>query len=120
MDNKLVCSANHCVHNMNNACGAAKVQIKGGGTQTGDNTFCHTYAERSIKNYFAGMTNTNVVGGITQILSGHQVMDPQVACDATNCTYNSNYMCGAQELKINGPSATVEQQTECQTFRPKH
>jgi len=120
MDNKLVCSANHCVHNMNNFCGAAKVQIKGGAALNGGNTFCDTYAHRSMKNYVTEMTNMNILGGITQIFSGHQAIEPQVACDAINCTYNSNHMCSAQELKINGPGAQAEQQTECQTFRPKY
>lgn len=118
MDNKLKCDATTCVHNFNHLCGASTIQVKGGNTTDGNNTFCSTYAIKSTGNYISELGNVNLTGSVSQLFSDNQVMEPKITCNAINCKYNSNEICTAGELKIMGPSSSAPQQTECKTFHP--
>ena len=66
MDNKLKCDAVSCVHNLSHLCGAAAIEVHGGDTQVGQDTFCSTYAHRSLVNYVTEATNMNIGGAIAQ------------------------------------------------------
>jgi len=43
-------------------------------------------------------------------------MSPKIKCDAVNCRYNSNRICDANFVQIQGASATNSAGTECNTF----
>jgi hypothetical protein len=119
MDNKLKCDAKTCAHNFNELCDASVIHVNGGNTHSGDNTFCDTYAVRSVGNYAAGLNNVNVAGSFAQAFTNKLVMDPKVYCTAMNCVYNENQVCDAAMLKIVGPDSTIPEQTECNTFYPQ-
>ncbi len=119
MDNKLKCDATTCVHNVSHLCGAAAITVHGGDTEVGQDTFCSTYAHRGLANYVTGAANMNIGGGLAQMVSSEDVMDPKVNCTAVNCVYNAQEVCHAGELRIEGETSEAAEQTVCETFKPR-
>jgi len=104
---------------MNKLCSAERIQVAGGDTMGSRFTYCSTFRPRSFTNYLSEIRNINLNGAVRQLFSDRQVMDPQVACNAVNCIYNDNQVCGAEHLKIVSEVAETTEQTECQTFTPR-
>ncbi|WP_425801931.1 DUF1540 domain-containing protein [Desulfitobacterium sp. Sab5] len=115
---KLKCNAANCLYNYNTICSADEIKVQGGGTTSGDATFCGTFSTRGLGNYVSSITNMNYGGAAKQLLSNNR-MEPHVLCDAVNCTYNSDQICNANGIEILNDVASAAEQTECQTFYPR-
>lgn len=46
-------------------------------------------------------------------------MDNKLKCNATNCLYNYNSLCGAEEIHVQGGQAMAGQNTFCGTFNTR-
>jgi len=117
MSPKLNCTADTCVNNINNLCSANTIKVDGNVASTSSETECETFSEKGFKNAVTNLTNMNFGGEIKQLLNSDSIeMSPKVKCEAANCKYNSNRICGAENVMINGPGASTSSATRCETF----
>lgn len=113
MVDSLLCDAKTCAYNTSRKCTAPAINIVGGTTKNGSDTFCATFTEDKEQAHSAGST---MVGDL-EVSSFNDA--PGVACNAVNCTYNDSNMCYASGVKILGQKDTTKGSTECETFRPE-
>lgn len=117
MRNPLSCNALNCVHNTSGLCSANKIEVEGMNASTSNETQCHTYAEKGIKNAFTNMVNMNVAGEIKQLINNKSVnMSPEIVCEAVSCRYNISNACSAPNVQVIGGAAHTSEGTECETF----
>lgn len=117
MNDKLNCSADKCVHNMNGLCGANNISITGTEAQSIAGTACDTFQEKGFKNAISNLGNMNITGGIKQMFNGTQVeMSPRIRCEAIHCVYNQGQMCNANFVQVTGPGANSSVAVKCSTF----
>ncbi|NMA68118.1 MAG: DUF1540 domain-containing protein, partial [Desulfitobacterium sp.] len=76
MSIQLKCDAVNCVYNRSHLCSAEKIEVQGGPTTSGDNTFCGTFASKSIGNFVSSLGNMNYSEALKQTISSEPVMDP--------------------------------------------
>lgn len=118
MSGQLSCSAINCVHNMSGLCSANTIHVLGSGAFTSSQTMCNTFAEKGLKNAIANIGNMNIVGEIKQVFTKESIeMSPAIKCEAINCLYNSNRICSADHVQIQGLDANGSEGTDCETFR---
>ncbi|MBC8061551.1 MAG: DUF1540 domain-containing protein [Clostridiaceae bacterium] len=117
MSGKLNCSAESCVHNMSGLCSANTIFIEGNEARTSRSTDCKTFAQKGFINAVTNVVNSNVPGEIRQFVNQDEVvMSPSIKCEAVNCTYNVDQICGASNVAIYGPGAKSSNGTQCETF----
>lgn len=117
MNGPLTCGAQSCVHNMSGLCSANVIHVHGASAHSSEYTNCGTFAEKGVKNAITNMFNMNVTGEVMQLFNSSSIaMSPKIKCDAVNCRYNSNRICDANFVQIQGASATNSAGTECNTF----
>lgn len=125
MPRSLHCEATDCLHNKDEKCYANVIQVNGGATNRGRDTYCNSYvasrdsytdSAESLKNslYEAGTIDTEFGNDIIAP-SGNA---PKVTCTAGKCVYNSRYYCYAKNLHVEAPRED-SMRCECRTFRPK-
>lgn len=118
MSVQLKCDAVNCLYNRSRLCSAETIQVQGGQTMGGEATYCGTFSSKSFGNFVSSLGNMNYSEAAKQIVSGEEVMDPKVLCNAVNCVYNSDKECHADSVQIQNEVSQTAEQTECQTFRP--
>ncbi len=117
MSGKLNCSAQECVHNLSGLCSANSIFIGGSQAHTSNTTKCDTFAKKGFVNAVINVTNMNIPGEIRQLVNKHSIqMSPKIKCEATNCNYNVDEICGASDVQIYGPGASGSGETQCETF----
>ena len=98
------CSVASCSYNKEGGCYAHEIKVAGTGAAQEDMTCCGSFL--SQQHY------SNIAGN-----SSDRKRNDKVACSATNCKYNSNYVCSKDEIQIGGSKdATIYTETECQSF----
>lgn len=63
-----------------------------------------------------GQTNINFA-------MGGDIDMPSIKCNVTECAYNSNVMCDAPMIQVNhsgSEESSTSEETQCDTFKPKH
>jgi len=113
MVESLLCDAKTCVYNAARKCTAPTINIVGGTTKNGSDTYCATFTEDRDQVF----SDKSTMIGDLEVSSFDDA--PSVSCNAVNCTYNDNNKCYAAGVKILGPKDTAIGSTECQTFRPE-
>lgn len=100
---KLVCSVDTCTHNSDHYCCKGKIQVDGKQAEMPSSTCCASFDEKKG----------------SHCRNSYETPDEklEVACDAANCIYNKNQVCGASNIGIAGSGAKKMEQTECATFR---
>lgn len=117
MSNKLNCTADTCVNNINNLCSANTIHVEGNIANTSSETECETFSEKGFRNAVTNLANMNFGGEIKQLLNSDSiVMSPKIKCEAINCQHNSARICNADNVTINGPGAATSSATLCETF----
>lgn len=118
MEGKLTCSAENCVHNINGFCNANSIEVEGEKSNSTSETQCKTFASKGVINSMSKVANTNLVGGFKQVFTNESVeMSPHINCEAYNCIYNTDRMCIAKNIQIDGESADTSRETQCETFK---
>jgi hypothetical protein len=120
----LHCDAEDCLHNVKEKCAANIIQVNGGATNKGEDTYCNSYI--NVHDDFDGQ---NAWSGSTL---GKSVLDtefgndmaaqteaPKITCTAGKCEYNHRYYCHANKVDIESPKEDGSMRCECRTFRPK-
>ncbi len=126
MDQSLHCDAQDCLHNVKEKCHANIIQVNGGATNKGDDTYCNTYI--GVRDNYEGKNAREWAGGY----SGSDRLDtefgndmaamtqaPKITCTAGKCEYNHRYYCQAKKVDIESPKEDGSMRCECRTFRPK-
>lgn len=122
MVESLFCDAMNCIYNSSKKCNAPTINVVGGTTRDGSDTYCATFTEEQ-DSYSSGQGNA-----VNSAAKGPQFTDdsqgvytdtPGVYCNATNCTYNDSNVCYAKGIRILGENETPVGSTECETFRPE-
>lgn len=115
---RLSCSAQSCINNINYLCSAKAIHIKGVDAYSSGGTKCSTYHISNFANATSNITNVNLYGAITQPFTSEITMSPEIACDAIKCIHNSKGYCFASDVLINGEYAESMNKVTCETFKP--
>lgn len=102
---ELKCKANTCCYNNEGNCCKGNIMVGGNHAVAIDNTCCESFSQRRGENY------RNAMERPSRTIS--------IDCEATNCTYNTNYRCCAQQVEIKGCGAAECGQTACTTFQER-
>ena len=101
---KLVCNVSNCGHNKSNLCCNEGIQVGGQQALSSSATCCDSFVEKS--------------GAFTNDFESAKA-SLSISCEAHNCTYNQIGACAAEAVSISGVSASVADQTQCNSFAPK-
>ena len=100
------CNVNNCSHNSSGTCCANSINVGGAGVSQAENTCCGSFLDKS---HYSDLTNSYNSSGVCETIT----------CNARNCKYNSNDVCTAKNVEINGNQANVYSETNCKTFELK-
>lgn len=100
---ELKCGAVTCMHNDNHYCCRGDIMVGGKRATKSEETFCDSFANEKRDAYTSALE--------------HPSRTISIDCEATQCSYNSNYKCVAKEVEIRGCSACDCRQTSCATFQ---
>lgn len=126
MKQLLHCEAGECLHNVKEKCNANIIQVNGGATNKGEDTYCNSYI--NTHDTFEGSHNQHLAGSFTGESTadtefGNDLMAatkaPKITCTAGKCEYNHQYYCHANKVDIESPREDGSMRCECRTFRPK-
>ena len=101
----LMCNVSTCEYNKSHLCCKNGITIGGDEAYTSEYTNCKSYEEKS-----GAFLNT--------VQSPNPSMD--VACEASSCAYNEQWMCKAEVVSVSGGPVSSSAKTECATFVPKY
>lgn len=97
------CKVTNCIHNQGCDCMAGVINVKGIHAQTVNETICNTFIEEG------GYSFDN----LAKYNNDENTKTETVKCSATNCKYNENQKCYADEVQIIAANAS------CGTFECK-
>lgn len=100
---ELKCTVETCIHNKQQYCDKNYIEVNGGDVAKykGD-TSCASFKDYALDNY------SNSTKGATLM--------SDISCDATTCMYNTNSMCAAGVVEVQGSNACHSGDTECASF----
>lgn len=102
---ELKCGVTNCVYNKSEYCSKGDIMVGGKEACHCDDTCCESFAESKGDSYKSALE--------------HPSKTISIDCEATNCTYNTNYKCYAEHVDIKGCGASNCRETACATFREK-
>ena len=103
---KLTCNVTNCINNEDRMCCRPNIKVDGAQAHDKQGTCCHSFGHRS----------DCVISGMT---ANSACEDTQIRCSAQDCAYNSNSVCSADRICVEGDGACDCNQTCCGTFRCK-
>ena len=113
----LNCKASKCVYNHSGSCNADYINISGKYSHISDETCCNTFKETTLKNTFSNINNVGIFNGVKQMFNSNITsLSPSVYCDASNCYYNKEGECVAENISVAGQKARTLDETNCETF----
>ncbi|WP_042275455.1 DUF1540 domain-containing protein [[Clostridium] dakarense] len=98
-NSNLNCSATSCAYNNGGGCFAGGINVDGRQATTTGNTTCASYIDKAS----AGFTNSSN--------AYDSVGTRDIRCKATNCKYNVDEACKAEQVHINN-----DKNASCETF----
>lgn len=125
---RVKCSVDQCTHNINgDYCSAAHVDVYNEAMSdsmagSSSQTQCKSFHNRKTVGDMVGSLHNVNVGGLMSgsFMDGKQVT-PEVACFVNSCTHwDSGNYCHASEIHVNGMNAGKNEDTDCETFKPKN
>lgn len=100
---ELKCGVENCGYNQENCCCKGDIMVGGQHACDCEDTCCESFSQRKGDSYTSSLF--------------HPSRTISIDCEATNCTYNSNYKCHADHVDIRGCGAADCKETECATFK---
>lgn len=104
---KINCDAINCSHNNDKICFANVVNIGGKNAKKDCDTCCGSFLDQN--NYGDLTNNVNDKGSQCSALT----------CNVVSCSYNSNNLCNADAIQVDGKGANLYTETFCSTFKQK-
>ena len=102
---KINCNVTNCSHNDERVCYANIINVSGGNAREETDTSCASFLDSLV--YSQLNNNVNV--------PGHSCS--AITCTVGSCDYNSNKLCKADSIKVNGNNANLYSETNCSTFK---
>ena len=100
---ELKCGVENCGYNQDYCCCKGDIMVGGQHACDCGDTCCESFSQRKEDSYTSSLF--------------HPSRTISIDCEATNCTYNSNYKCHADHVDIRGCGAADCKETECATFK---
>ena len=101
---RLICEAVNCGNNHEHLCCLDEIEVCGCDAQTRDCTCCGSFIE-------GRHATMSAFGDISASA------ETEIACEAEACVYNSDGMCSALNVEIDGSYAHRMDATLCRTFK---
>ena len=102
---KINCSVTNCSHNNENTCFANVINVGGKSAKKDCDTCCASFLDD--KHYDHLTSNINEKGNECTAIT----------CNVGTCTYNSNNLCNAESIDVNGKDVNLYSETNCSTFK---
>jgi hypothetical protein len=121
------CSVDQCTHYWRgDYCNAASIDIYNEETgqsmaSTSSETQCKSFHKRKTVGDMVGALHNINVGGLVSgpFIEGKQIT-PAVQCFVNTCTHwDSGNYCHASQIHVQGGNAAKNEDTDCETFKPK-
>ena len=104
---KINCSVSNCSHNNESTCFANIINVGGKSAKKDSDTCCASFLDVRL---YSGLTNNvNDKGSECNAIT----------CNVGTCTYNSNMLCNAKNIEVNGENVNLYSETDCLTFKNK-
>ena len=100
---ELKCGVVTCVHNKQNLCDLDAIEVVVNSAKSPEQTSCGSFVERKGDQY---SNSAKEPSGTSNI-----------ACQATECQYNTSCKCHAGKISVMGSTANRVEETECATFK---
>ncbi len=112
---KLICSAENCINNINRYCTANSIEIE----NNNSHSQCKTFAAKGAIETMSKFHNTNLTAGLQNMFAEENNMAPEVNCEVYSCVYNNNRICGADAIEIKGDDIRTKNSSEtiCSTYK---
>jgi len=104
---KINCSVSNCSHNDKNTCFANVINVGGKSAKKDSDTCCSSFLD--VKIYSELTNNINENGSECDAIT----------CNVGTCSYNSNQLCSAKCIEVNGENVNLYTETDCLTFKTK-
>jgi Domain of Unknown Function (DUF1540) len=124
---RVKCTVDKCTHYLpGDYCQAAHIDIYNEAindslASSSSQTQCKSFHQRKTVGDMVGSLHNVNVGGLVSgpFVDGQQVT-PSVQCFVNTCTHwSSGDNCHATEIQVKGMNAAQDQDTDCETFKPK-
>ena len=102
---KINCDVSNCSHNTERTCYANTINVGGKSAKKDSDTCCGSFLDSA--NYSHLTNNINQRGSECTAIT----------CNVGTCSYNSNDICTADTIKVDGNNARLYTETECTTFK---
>lgn len=99
---ELNCGVGSCAYNKEKCCCKGDIMVGGKNACVKDETCCESFAEKRGDSYSSAVERPSKTISID--------------CEASKCTYNSNYKCFAEQVEVTGSQACSCSETACGTF----
>lgn len=105
MTTNCTCTVTNCIHNSDRCCCKSEILVDGSSAKDKEATCCSSFDRRHGDSF----------------RNSYETPDKKlrIECNAVQCIYNANRYCSADQVDINGSSATDAAGTQCSTFRAK-
>lgn len=101
----LTCEVATCTYNENRYCCKGDIMVGGKDAHVCEETSCDSFRNQETDHVKSSVEHPS------RMIS--------IDCEATNCVYNANYKCHAQNVMISGCKACDCGETACATFKQK-
>jgi len=104
---KINCNVTNCSHNKSKVCYSNRVDVKGVGSKSVDDTCCSSFL---IESTYGNLTNnTNSISNCDAL-----------TCNVKNCEQNNNSACNLDSITISSNICVkLYSETSCTDFNPK-
>ncbi|MBU3176860.1 DUF1540 domain-containing protein [Clostridium estertheticum] len=104
---KINCGVLNCSHNDENICYANIINVGGKNARKDSDTCCATFLDSIVYSDLTNIVHSNS--------NGCDV----ISCNVGTCIYNSNELCSAKSIEVNGENVNLYSETDCLTFETK-
>lgn len=108
----LKCGVKPCVFYEDKHCTRISIVVQGDQARIEEETHCGSFHKKERE-------SKNDIYQIEMASLGHINEHMSVNCEATNCRFNRNLLCHAEEIKIDGTRAHHSNETFCSSFDPR-
>jgi len=104
---RINCDVTNCSHNDERICYANIINVGGKSARSDSDTCCVSFLDSAVY--------SNLSNNINQ--KGSPCFG--IGCNVHTCVYNSNNLCEADSIHVNGNNVNLYTETNCETFKTR-
>ncbi len=112
------CKVKSCIfHHHDNLCAAGEIQVE----NNSDVAICDTFYPRNVNRQSISGRGVQAGTDLRDPViyeSSDSNFTPYVVCNVNDCIYWEDDVCTAEEITIDGPQASISDDTRCGTYEP--